>query len=67
MHIADSFVPRERGRFQDWLSSWAAVQHYYSTDDFERFDDHGAVVKRGRWIGDPATSDADCVGVGTPA
>ena len=67
VHIfADSFDPSEPGRFQDRLSSWAAVQRYYSTADFERFDDHGVVVGRGRWTGDPATSDADCVGAGSP-
>ena len=67
VHIfADSFDPSEQGRFQDRLSSWAAVQRYYSTADFERFDDHGVVVGRGRWTGDPATSDADCVGAGSP-
>ncbi len=67
VHIfADSFDPSEPGRFQDRLSSWAAVQRYYSTADFERFDDHGVVVGRGHWSGDPATSDADCVGAGSP-
>ena len=67
VHIfADSFDPSEPGRFQDRLSSWAAVQRYYTTDDFERFDDHGVVVGRGAWTGDPATSDADCVGAGSP-
>ena len=67
VHIfADSFDPSQPGRFQDRLSSWAAVQRYYSTADFERFDDHGVVVGRGRWSGDPATSDADCVGAGSP-
>ena len=67
VHIfADSFDPSEPGRFQDRLSSWAAVQRYYSTAHFERFDDHGVVVGRGRWTGDPATSDPDCVGAGSP-
>ncbi len=48
VHIfADSFDPSQPGRFQDRLSSWAAVQRYYSTAD-------------------PATSDADCVGAGSP-
>lgn len=64
--LADSFDPRGPGRFGDRLSSWAAVQRYYSTGDLERFDDHGVVVGRGRWTGDAATSDPDCVGAGSP-
>ena len=66
-HIfADSFDPNRETAFDDPLSSWDAVQRYYTTEDFGRHEDLGVAVDRGRWTGDPGSSDGDCVGAGSP-
>jgi len=66
-HIFTDVCDHERDTpFENKLDSWDAEIGYYSSPDLKSFTDHGVVVEKGRWSGDPATSDLDCVGVASP-
>lgn len=46
--------------------TWDGVIRWYSSKDFKNWTDHGTVIDKGIWTGDPETSDADCIGAASP-
>ena len=64
--FTDAYDPRRETAFDNPLDSWEAEPRYLTTTDFESWQDHGFVLTRGRWRGDVARSDGDCVGVASP-
>ena len=66
-HLFADIIDHDREvRFQDVLASWDSEIKYFSSSNMKEFSDHGVVVAKGKWTGDAATADLDCVGAASP-
>ena len=60
--FTDAYDPKRETAFEDarFVGGGDSLSHHQRSRNW----DHGFALKKGRWRGDAARSDPDCVGVG---
>lgn len=65
-HVMTDVLDHQRQTHFNVLASWDGWIDYYTSNDLRTYTHQGPAAARGRWTGDPADSDLDCVGAASP-